>query len=127
MNHDAEKALVYIDIDSVVDSFARDFFAKYQERARDPAASLGIRVGRELAVLARPAVNALVEKQVRAAIVSDDQGGYFTDIKKASAWYFTITVDGPTATVEPWGKSAVRFKMAKGENGIWRIVEIARK
>jgi hypothetical protein len=127
VNHDAEKALIYIDIDSVVDSFVRDIFAKYQERAQDPVANLGIRVGRELSALARPAVNTLVERQVKASIISDDQGGYFKDIKKASVWYFTITVDGSTATVEPRGKSDVRFKMAKSGNSIWRIVEIARK
>jgi hypothetical protein len=127
LDHDAEKALVYIDIDSVVDSFVRDIFLKYQEKTQDPAVNLGIRMGRELVTLARPAVNILVERQVKAAIVSADQWGYFDDIKRASVWYFTITVDGPTATVEPRGKSDVRFKMAKGRNGIWRIVEIARK
>jgi hypothetical protein len=127
LNHDAEKALVYIDVDSIVDSFIHDIFARYQAKAEDPTEALGIRLGEQLATITRPSLSILVEKQVRAAIISDDQRGYFKDIKRASVWYFTIAVNGRTAIVEPRGNSDIRFKMSKTESGIWRIVEIKRR
>jgi hypothetical protein len=127
LNHDADAALRYVDVDSVVDCMARDLFQKYETKTNSPLEALGIRAAREVARAAMPGIKALAKDQVTTAITSSDQWGYFDDIRRVSPWYFAINVDGDTALVEPRGQSNVRFRMVKTGDGYWRIVEINRK
>ncbi|MGD0231652.1 MAG: hypothetical protein ABSC19_15090 [Syntrophorhabdales bacterium] len=127
LDHDSARAMRYIDVDSIVDCLARDIFLKYQAKADDPLKALGIRVGAQAATFIMPGIKDLARRQLEAAIASSDEAGYFRDIRRASVWYLTITVEGDTAMVVPRGKSDIRFRMARTDQGPWRIVEIIRK
>jgi hypothetical protein len=127
LNHDADTALRYIDVDSVVEGVVRDIFLKYESKADNPVAMLGLQAGKEVAHAVMPGLRAIARRQVRAAIMSDDEWGYFKDIRKASVWYLNITVDGDRAIVVPKGKSTISFRMARTDEGYWRIVEIVHK
>ena len=127
LDHDAERALRYIDTDSVVDCLARDVFLKYEKKADTPLEALGAAAGRQAAALMLPEIKKLVRKQLEEAIASSDEEGYFEDIRKASVWYLNIRVEGDIAIVTPRGKSDISFRMARTNDGHWRIVEIVRK
>jgi hypothetical protein len=127
LDHDAERALRYIDTDSVVDCLARDIFLKYEKKADTPLEALGAAAGRQATALMLPEIKKLVRQQLKEAIASSDEAGYFDDIRKASVWYLNIRVEGDIAIVAPRGKSDIRFKMARTSDGHWRIVEIIRK
>ncbi len=127
LNHDAEQALRYIDTDSVVECLARDVFLKYEKKADNPLKMLGLIAGRQAAAAFMPGIKDLVRKQLKEAITSSDEEGYFQDIRRASVWYLHIDVEGDTALVAPRGKSDVTFRMARTDQGRWRIVEIIRK
>jgi len=126
LNHDADRALRYIDVDSVVGCMAQDMFQRYEAKADNPMEALGIRVGKEAAAIIMPEVKELLREQLRRAITSSDEWGYFRDITRASVWYLNIRVEGDEAVVEPKGKSDIRFRMARTQGGYWRIVEIVR-
>jgi hypothetical protein len=128
VNHDADAALRYVDVDSIVEGMVKDLFLEYEVKASDdPMAALGLKAGKRVADAMMPAVREMARHQVRMAITSDDQWGYFKEIRKASVWYLNIREDGDTAIVEPKGKSDFRFRMTKTTEGRWRIVEIMRK
>ena len=127
MDHDADRAFRYIDADSVVECLVRDIFLKYEKKADNPLEVLGLMAGRQAASAMMPGIKDLVRKQLREAITSSDEAGYFQDIRRASVWYLNIDVEGDTALVAPRGKSDARFKMARTDKGRWRIVEIIRK
>jgi hypothetical protein len=127
INHDADAALRYIDVDKIVDAMVKDIFLQYESKVQDPLATLGVKAGKQVADAVMPAMKAVARQQVRAAILSDDQWGYFKDIRRSSVWYLNIEVDGDTAFVEPKGKSDVSFRMDRMGEGQWRIVEIKRK
>jgi hypothetical protein len=127
LDHDPDTALKYVDVDSIVDCMVRDIFLKYDARADNELQALGIRAGREAAKLAAPAFKYLLTSQLRKAITSPDETGYFDYLRKASVWYLHITREGDTALVEPKGKSDIQFRMAKAPEGHWRIVEIMKK
>ena len=127
LDHDAERAFLYIDTDSVVECLARDILLKYEKRANTPIEVLGLMAGRLAAPAMMPGIKDLVRKQLKEAITSSDEAGYFQDIRRASVWYLTIDVEGDTALVAPRGKSDIRFRMARTGEGRWRIVEIIRK
>ena len=127
LDHDAERAFRYIDTDSVVECLARDIFLKYEKKANNPLEVLGLMAGRQAASAMMPGIKDLVRKQLREAITSSDEAGYFQDIRRASVWYLNIDVEGDTALVAPRGKSDTRFRMARTGSGRWRIVEIIRK
>ena len=126
LSHDADRALRYIDVDRVVDCMARDMFQRYEAKADNPLEALGIRAGKEAAAIIMPQVKEQLREQLRKAITSSGEGGYFRDIRRASVWYLNIHVEGDTAVVAPKGKSDIRFKMARTDEGYWRIVEIVR-
>lgn len=127
LNHDADTALRYIDVDSIVDRMMGDIFLKYEAKSEDPLKATGMRAGREAAKVLLPGLKELLRRQVRTAITSSDESGYFQYIRRASVWYLNITVEGDTAMVEPKGKSDVKFRMAQMPEGYWKIVEIIRK
>ena len=127
LDHDAEQALRYIDTDSVVDCLVRDIFRNYEKKADNPLGALGLMAARQAASALMPGIKDLVRKQLRDAITSSDEAGYFQDIRRASVWYLNIDVEGDTALVRPRGKSDIRFRMARSDEGRWRIVEIIRK
>ncbi|OPY70106.1 MAG: hypothetical protein A4E57_00746 [Syntrophorhabdaceae bacterium PtaU1.Bin034] len=127
LNHDADAALRYLDVDSIVDCLVRDIFLKYESGSDDPLQAFGIKAGREATKLMMPGIKGLIRHQVRQAITSDDQFGYFDYIRRASVWYLNVTVEGDTAMVEPKGKSDIKFRMARTQEGNWKIVEIITK
>ena len=127
LNHDADTAFRYVDVDSIVRCMVRDIFAKYESKADDPLMILGIRAGREAAGLLMPAVAGLARNRVRAAILSPDEGGYFEYVREGSVWYLQIARDGKTAVVNPIGKPETKFRMRQMEDGHWKIVEIMRE
>lgn len=127
LDHDAERALRYIDADSVVECLVRDILLKYEKKADNPLEVLGLMAGRQAASALMPGIKDLVRKQLKEAITSSDEAGYFQDIRRASVWYLNIDVEGDTALIVPRGKSDIRFRMARTDEGRWRIVEIIRK
>jgi hypothetical protein len=127
LEHDGERAVRYIDVDSIVDSMARDTFEKMEKKADNPLYAAGLLAGRQAAALAMPAVKGLLRKELKAAIASSGESGYFHDIERSSVWYLNIAVTDETAMVTPKGKSDFAFRMAKTKEGYWRIVEIIRK
>ena len=127
LRHDADGAMRYIDVDSIVDNMVKDIFAKYETRSDDPLALLGIKAGRQAAQLLMPGLQELARSRVKAAIVSPDEGGYFEYVKKGSVWYLEISADGDTALVKPIVKSDTSFRMKRMADGHWRIVQIIKE
>jgi multidrug efflux pump subunit AcrA (membrane-fusion protein) len=127
LNHDADAALRYVDVDSIVENMVRDIFLKYEAKSDDPLALLGIEAGRQVAKALMPGVKELAKNRVKAAITSPDEGGYFEYVKKGSVWYVDIAADGDTALVKPRGKSDISFRMKRMADGHWQIVQIIKE
>ena len=127
LNHDADAALKYVDVDSIVAHLVKDTFQAKESSAKTDLDALGLALGRSVASAMLPQTTSLIRKGVRAAIESDDQLGYFSSIRKASAWYFTIEEKGDTAVVTPRGDDKVRFIMERTDKGYWRITELVLK
>jgi hypothetical protein len=102
-------------------------FRAKESRAKTDLDALGFSLGRSVASAMLPQATALMRNEVRGAIESDDQLGYFSSIRKASVWYFTIEEKGNTAIVTPRGDDKVRFKMERTDMGYWRITELILK
>ncbi|HAR95663.1 MAG TPA: hypothetical protein DCR97_06845 [Deltaproteobacteria bacterium] len=124
LNHDAETALRYIDVDSITDHLVDDILNGYGT-SDEALTSLGIGVGRNLQPLLLPLVTEAIRKQLRKAISSTEDNPYFGSIRKAHIFYLNVTVeeDG-RAFVEPKGKSDFAFRMAKTGEGYWKIVQL---
>jgi hypothetical protein len=127
LNHDADGALKYVDVESITDHMAEDAFRMKRSVMKTDLDDLGLALGRSVVSAMLPQAKALIRKGVYAAIESDDQLGYFSRIKSASVWYFTIEENGDTAVVTPRGDDKVRFKMKRTDKGYWRITELLLK
>ena len=122
--HNAEDALKYVDIESVVDHIIEDTFLSKESGIKTNSNALGLALGRSIASALLPQARTLIRKAVYAAIESDDQLGYFSQIRKASVWYFSIEEKGDTAVVTPRGDDKVRFKMERTVEGYWKIKQL---
>lgn len=124
LNHDADAALHYIDVDSITDHLAEDVLDRYDAYG-DPLTSLGLAVGRNMQPFLLPLVKEAVRKQVKRAISSTDDSGYFSYIRKAHVFYLNVTMEGDDrALVEPKGTSDIAFRMARTDEGYWKVVEL---
>jgi hypothetical protein len=125
LNHDADTALRYIDVDSIVDCMVKDIFLKYEAKADSPLEMLGLNVGREAAKIIMPGVKELARAQVKRAITSPDEGDYFTYIRRGSVWYL-IRVDYRPRGGAEW-QIGYTFLDERVPDGYWRIVEIKKE
>lgn len=124
LNHDADTALLYIDVDSITDHLAEDVLNRLGT-SDDVLASLGATVGKNVQPLLFPVAREAIKNQVRKAISSTKKSGYFDYIRKAHIFYLNITMEGDDRVlVEPKGKSDFAFRMAKTEQGYWKIVQL---
>jgi len=127
MNRDSGEALKYIDVDSIVDHLVDDALARRESRNRTGLDALGTAIGKGIASAVLPQAKDLIRKQVRAAVESEDQAGYFEQIRRASVWYFSIEEENGTALVTPRRDDKVRFRMERTHEGYWKIVQIMLK
>ncbi len=127
VNHDSGEALKYIDVDSIVEHLVDDMLTRRESRNRTGADALGTALGKGIASALLPQAKDLVRKQVRAAIESEDQAGYFEQIRRASVWYFSIDQEDGTALVTPRRDDKVSFRMKQTDEGYWQIVQILLK
>jgi hypothetical protein len=127
LNHDADEALKYVDVESIVDHMVEDAFRTKESSAKTDLDALRLALGRSVASAMLPQAKALIRKGVYAAIESDDQLGYFSRIRASSVWYLSIEEKGDTAVVTPRGDDKVRFKMERADKGYWRITELILK
>ena len=127
LNHDADRALKYVDVDSIVNHMVEDGLRAKELTVKTDLDALGLALGRSIASAILPQAALFVRQGVIAAIESDDQLGYFFQIRKASVWYFTIEEKGSTAVVTPRGDDKVQFKMERTDQGYWRITELILK
>lgn len=124
LNHDAETALRYIDVDSITGHLAEDILDKYAA-SDEMLASLGVTIGRNMQPLLLPFITEALRKQLRKAISSTEDNVYFSSIRQAHIFYLNVRIeeDGH-AFVEPKGKSDFAFRMAKTGEGYWKIVQL---
>lgn len=124
LNHDADTALRYIDVDSITDHLAEDLLNRC-ETSDDVLLSLGIGMGRNIQPLLLPIIRETIRKQVRRAISSTEENAYFGYIRKAHVFYLNVTMEGDDrAFVKPKGKADFAFRMARTEQGYWKIVQL---
>jgi hypothetical protein len=125
--HDAERALKYIDVDSIVDHMVEDALRTREAGAKTDLDLAALTLGRSIISVVQPQANAFIRKAVYAAIESDDQLGYFSQIKRASIWYLRIDQKDDEALITPRGDDKVRFKMERTDKSYWRIKQLILK
>jgi hypothetical protein len=120
LNHDADAALRYIDVDSITECLVEDLLSRH-----GASGDVGAAVGRSMQPFLLPVVKEAVKKQVKRAISSTDDNGYFNYIRKAHVFYLNVTMEADgRALVEPKGKSDIAFRMTRTDQGYWKVVEL---
>ncbi|MEW6615011.1 MAG: DUF2939 domain-containing protein [Thermodesulfobacteriota bacterium] len=125
-NHDADTAIKYFDVDSIVDNLMTDFMK--EEEAKKPKngwEAMGQNFARGLMVLMLPRMKEAMKGQLKTAITtpSDDKTAV-KDIKKGSISDFEIKTEGKMAIVSRKDDPKVKFKMVKTPEGYWKIVQL---
>lgn len=125
LEHDAESALKYLDIDSIVDNMVKDMPGeedKEKTQLKDRSERPMKNIGRDVIMQNLPTIKTQLREQLKSAIISYNNGTALDNLKKASVFGLHITMEGDIALVKIWGKDKVAFKMAKLSEGQWRII-----
>jgi hypothetical protein len=123
-NHDPERALLFIDIDSIVDNLLRDALLKQDPAPKNEWEKMGQNFGKSLALMMAPAMKETLKSRFKSAIASVDEKNDLQKIKSAGLWDGEITVSGGSATVTFKDDATIKFRMIKSQNGYWKITEI---
>jgi hypothetical protein len=127
LEHNAESALKYLDIDSIVDNMAKDIFDKPEQQKKPPknqpeAAMKNI--GKDMVIQNLPTIKKQLKEQLESAIISYNDQAALDNLRKANVLGLVITMEGNLALVKIRGKDKVAFTMAKSSEGPWKIVSI---
>lgn len=126
-NHDPERALLFIDIDSIVDNLLRDMIQKQDLSPKDQWQKMGNDLGKGLALMMAPAMKESLKSQFKTAIASGDEKNNLQKIKSSGLWDSEITVNGGSAVLAINNNGITKFRMIKSTNGYWKIIEIISK
>jgi hypothetical protein len=146
-NHDADEALKYVNIDSIVDNLSRSFFGK-------GAGGISLEEGKGsslkmLVADALPGIKESMRSSFRASVSSGSDekqrekvavqqhknpapsiggieiGGLdLRKLRESSVMDLVIQMDGETAFAYLKNNPGIKAKMVKTETGYWQIVEI---
>ncbi len=125
LDHDAESALKYLDIDSIVDNMVKDIFDKPEEQKEPPKnqpETAMKNIGKDIVMQNLPAMKKQLKEQLESAIISYNDQAALDNLRKANVLGLVITMEGDLALVKIRGKDKVAFKMAKSPEGPWKIV-----
>ncbi|MBA4391098.1 MAG: hypothetical protein C0399_09185 [Syntrophus sp. (in: bacteria)] len=125
LEHNAESALKYLDIDSIVDNMVKDIFDKPEQQKvtskNQPETSMKS-IGKDIVMQNLPTMKKQLREQLESAIISYNDQAALDNLSKASVLGLVITMEGDLALVKIRGKDTVAFTMAKSPEGRWKIV-----
>lgn len=124
-NHDADTAMKYFDVDSIVNNLMIDFMKEEAKKPKNGWEAMGQNFARGLMTLMLPRMKEEMKGQLKTAITtpSDDKTAV-KDIKKGSISDFEIKTEGKMAIVSRKDDNKVKFKMVKTPEGYWKIVQL---
>jgi hypothetical protein len=125
LDHNAESALKYLDIDSIVDNMVKDMSGgedKGKVQSKDPSKESMKNIGKDIIMQNLPTIKTQLREQLKSAIVSYSDRAVLDNINTASVLGLQIAMEGDMALVKIWGRDKVAFKMAKSPEGHWRII-----
>jgi hypothetical protein len=122
--HDAENALKYLDVDSILDNMVKDMSGeegKEKAHSKNQSESPTKNIGRDVIMQNLPTIKAQLREQLKSAIISYNNKAALDNLNKASVFGLRITMEGDTALVKIRGKDQTAFKMTKSSEGHWKI------
>jgi hypothetical protein len=125
LDRDAERALKYLDTDSIVDNMVKDMSGeedKEKMQPRDQSKGSMKNIGKDIIRQNLPAIKEQLREQLKSAIVSYNDRTILDNLNKASVFGLQITMEGDMALVKIRGKDKTVFKMVKSSEGHWRII-----
>lgn len=122
LNRDAETALLYLDIDSIVDNMMKEVMIQDEPQPKNVWEAAGRNIGKAMAMAMMPAMKETMKSAIKTAITSSDKST-LDNIKKGGIWDFDIKTKGTIATIVPKNDASLNFKMVKTGAGYWKVVE----
>jgi hypothetical protein len=127
LDRDAENALKYLDIDSIVDNMVKDMSSgndKEKAQPKDPSKGSMKNIGKDVIMQNLPTIKTQLREQLKSAIVSYNDRTVLDNLNRASVLGLEITEEGDMALVRIRGKDKTAFKMVKAPGGHWRIIAL---
>jgi hypothetical protein len=125
LDHDAESALKYLDIDSIVDNMVKDMSGgedKEKTQSKDSSKESMKNIGKAVIMQNLPTIKTQLREQLKSAIVSYNDRTVLDNLNKANVLGLQIVMEGDKALVKIRGRDKVAFKMEKSPEGHWRII-----
>lgn len=127
--HDAETAMKYFDVDSIVDNLVSDFVKTQEEKKpANEFEAMGNNFAKGLMAMMIPTMKEALKVQFKSAITipSEDKSALkkFQNFKSSD---FEIKTEGKTAILSRKDDKNVKVKMVKTSDGHWKIVQLIMK
>lgn len=125
-NHDADSAMMYFDVDSIVENIMNDVMN--QQMSKEPTneyEAMGNNFAKGLMAMMLPAIKEGLKGKLKASITtpSDDKTPV-KDIQQGNLSDFQIQTEGKMAILSRKDNKDIKFKMVKTPEGYWKIVQL---
>jgi hypothetical protein len=130
LDHNAEDALKYLDINSIVDNMVKEMSGENDTKGGEPKDKperSTRNIGRDVIMQNLPAIKEQLREQLKSAIDSYNDKTALDNLSKASVFGLQITMEGNIALVKIRGKDKVAFKMTRSPEGYWKIISFNLK
>ena len=117
LNHDADAALKYLAIDSIIENGLKQMPDSHAGGSKK-------NISKDIIVQNLPAIKQQLHEQLRSAIMSYNDQATLEKLRKASVLGVRIRQKGDTAIVNVIGKDQTAFTMAKSKEGYWKITSL---
>ena len=125
-NHDADTAMKYFDVDSIVDNLMNDFMkAQDEKKPANEFEAMGNNFAKGLMAMMIPTMKETLKGQLKTAITtpSDDKTP-LKGIQQGSLSDFEIKTEGKMSIISRKDDIDMKFKMVKTTDGHWKIVQM---
>lgn len=126
-NHDADTAMRYFDVDSIVDHQINDIIGQDKKKPTSEFEQMGNNIVRERMAKVIPTIKETLKSQFKNNITtpSDDETPV-NIIRKGKYSDFEITMIGEIAILSRKDNIDIGFKMVKSSGGYWKIVQLMK-
>jgi len=126
-NHDADTAMRYFDVDSIVDNQINDFVGQDKKKTTNDFEQKGSNIVKERMATIIPIFKETMKRQFKNNITTpSDEETPVNIIKKGSFSDFEINMVGEMTILFRKDNIDIGFRMVKTKEGYWKIVQLMR-
>lgn len=126
LNHNPQKALLYLDVDSVIDNIVKETFPAGTKDGlpKDKSGTKRSDIAEDIVRQNLPTIKKQMKEQIGSTILTLNDQTILSKLGRTSVLGLAISVERNVAYVKMRNSEKLAFRMEKSPHGRWKIVAV---